>query len=56
MTCTAGTVTAPAQDAGGGRLVATITDPDANDHHGRCSMPDVENGAARTDVPDKRAA
>jgi hypothetical protein len=30
MTCTAGTVTEPAHDAGGGRPVATGTDPDGN--------------------------
>lgn len=30
MTCTDGTVTEPAHDVGGGRLVATVTDPDGN--------------------------
>ena len=30
MTCTDGTVKEPAHDAGGGRLVATVTDPDCN--------------------------
>jgi hypothetical protein len=30
MTCTDGTVKEPAHDAGGGRLVATVTDPDGN--------------------------
>jgi hypothetical protein len=30
MTCTDGTVKEPAHDVGGGRLVATVTDPDRN--------------------------
>jgi hypothetical protein len=30
MSCTDGTVIEPAHDAGGGRLVATVTDPDGN--------------------------
>jgi hypothetical protein len=30
MTCTDGTVKEPAHDVGGGRLVATVTDPDGN--------------------------
>jgi hypothetical protein len=30
MTCTDGTVKEPAHDAGGGRLVATVTDPDGH--------------------------
>jgi predicted enzyme related to lactoylglutathione lyase len=30
MTCTDGTVKEPAQGVGGGRLVATVTDPDGN--------------------------
>jgi predicted enzyme related to lactoylglutathione lyase len=30
MTCTGGTVKEPAHDAGGGRLVVTVTDPDGN--------------------------
>jgi hypothetical protein len=30
MSCTDGTVKEPAHDAGGGRLVATVTDPDGD--------------------------
>jgi predicted enzyme related to lactoylglutathione lyase len=30
MTCTDATVKEPAHDVGGGRLVATVTDPDGN--------------------------